>query len=175
MSVKLRVVLPVVVLGFALTGCSSHEPGKATAGDSPPTTSGSAPAPSSGSSGIAAVEPCSLLKSEDMAKLGLTPAERVDANSCQWRTPDRTLVRLNTYPALGMKDIVPGPQSELSDLEVGTHKAKLIKKSLTSTACAMSIELTSSSRVDINATGMKLEATCPAVQIVAEAIEPNLP
>lgn len=175
MSVKLRVVLPAAVLGLALAGCSSNEPGRATAGDTPSTTSGSSPTSSSSGSSIADVDPCSLLKADDVAKLNLTAAEKLDKNSCQWRTPDRTLVRLNTYPTLGMKDIVPGPQSESSDVKVGTHNAQLIKKSLTNTACAISIELTTSSRVDINATGSKLDLTCPAAQSVAEAIEPNLP
>lgn len=175
MSVKLRVVLPVVVLGFALAGCSSNEPGKATAADTPSATSGSSPTSSSSGTGIGEVDPCSLLKSADVSELKLTTAEKVDENSCQWRTEDRTLVRVNTYPKLGVKDYELGPNSEPSDIKVGTHEAKLIKKVLTNTSCAVVIKLTDTSSVDVNATGSKLEATCPAAQSVAEAIEPNLP
>ncbi|WP_189159113.1 DUF3558 family protein [Lentzea pudingi] len=175
MSVKLRVVLPVVVLGFALAGCSSNETGKATAVNTPSTTSGSSPTSSSSGTGLAEVDPCSLLKSADVSRLKLTTAEKLDENSCQWRAEDRTLVRLNTYPKLGVKDYELGPNSEPSDIKLGTHDAKLIKKALTNTSCAVVIKLTDTSSVDVNATGSKLDGSCAAAQSIAEAIEPNLP
>ncbi|MDX3657416.1 DUF3558 family protein [Streptomyces sp. ID05-26A] len=177
MILKLRVVLPVAVLGLALSGCSSEEPGKATPGDTPSATTASSPASSSSNSGsgIANVDPCSLLKAADVARLKLTAAEKVDANSCQWRTEDRTLVRLGTYATQGLKDYVLGPNSEPSDIKVGTHEAKLIKKTLSSFSCAVSIGLTATSRVDVNSSGPGLEGSCAASQSVAEAIEPNLP
>ncbi|MGW6449400.1 DUF3558 family protein [Lentzea sp. NPDC055074] len=175
MTLKLRVVLQVAVLGLVLSGCSTEEPGKATPGDTASETTASSSTSSSGNSSIADVDPCSLLKPADVSKLKLSPAEKVDNNSCQWRTQDRTLVRLGIYATLGLKDYVLAPNAEPSDIKVGTREAKLVKKSLTNTGCAVSIGLTTTSRVDVNSTGTKLDVTCAASQSVAEAIEPNLP
>lgn len=175
MSSKLRLVLPFAVVGLALVGCSSQEPGNATPGDTPTTTGKISPTSTSNGVGIGDVDPCSLLKSEDVSKLNLTAPQKVDANSCQWRTLDRTLVRLSTYANKGLKDYVLGPSSQPSDIQVGKHEAKLVKKSLSDFSCAVSIGVTTSSRIDVNSSGPGLEGSCAASKSVAEAIEPNLP
>jgi hypothetical protein len=175
MSWKLRLVLPAAALGLALVSCSDKETGSATPEDTSTAATNSAPTSSGGGRGIGDVEPCSLLKSGDVSKLDLTTPEALDKNSCQWRTPDRTLVRLNTYATKALGDFVLGPNAQSSDTKVGNHDAKLVKKPVSDFSCAVAIGVTASSRVDVGASGPTLEGACAAAKSVAEAIEPNLP
>ncbi|GLZ31435.1 hypothetical protein Lesp02_36230 [Lentzea sp. NBRC 105346] len=122
-------------------------------------------------------KPCDLLKAADATNLFPTSPENLDANSCQARDAKDVLVRFNLYRDKGLKDITPvNPQAELSDTTVGAHKAKLIKKAVTSTACAVTIEVSAISRVDVVGTGGRtLDVSCDSAMAVAKAIEPNLP
>lgn len=175
MSSKLRLVLPGVVLGLALVGCSDKEPGNAIPGDGPTSAKGSPTSTSSGTTGTAFGDPCSLLKSEDVSKLKLTPPDKVSAKSCQWRASDRTIVRVDIFPDKGIKDYVPGPDSKISDTKIGGRTAKFVQKAMSDTACAYSVEVTEKSRIDVAASGPSLDGSCAASKSVAEAIEPNLP
>jgi hypothetical protein len=87
----------------------------------------------------------------------------------------KVTVGVSLYPDKGLKDYNLGPQAEPSDIKVGAHEAKLVKKALTKTACAVAIGVSDSSRVDVNGTGEDLELTCEAATKVATAIEPKLP
>lgn len=174
MSSKLRAIVLPLVLGAALAGCTGKEPGNATAGESSTAAADGSAAPPTGGN-IGDVEPCSLLKSDQVAQLKLSTPEALDRNSCQWRDPDRTLVRVNTYADKGVDDVVPGPNSEVSRAMVGKRDAKLLRKALSSTSCVYSLPVTGTSRVDVFATASTLDAACAVAKGVAEAIESNLP
>lgn len=173
MNLRLRTVILVTLLGVALSGCVGKEPGTATAGQGL-TTVGSTGTSAAGK-GIGDVKPCSLLESADVSRLKLSAPEDLDKNSCQWRDPDRTLIRANIYPDKSIDELVPGPNSEVSTAVVGKHDAKLLKKALSSTSCAYSLAVSGKSRVDVFASASTLDAACAAAKGVTEAVEPNLP
>ncbi|GAA4033367.1 hypothetical protein GCM10022247_67960 [Allokutzneria multivorans] len=169
MAVKSLLVPLVAALGLLVVSCSHKVPGDAAnAVTATSTTNG-------GGSGVDRVDPCSLLKSEDVSKLRLTSPEALDSNSCQWRTADRTLIRLNTYQDKSLAELVPGPNSKISDVRIADRAAKVMKPAVSSTSCAYSVEVSEKSRVDVFASGATLDGACAAAKSVTDAVEPNLP
>jgi hypothetical protein len=176
-----RCVLPLAVVGLALVGCSTGETGNPSA-ETKTTTSAantsekptSSSTPASGSS-LAAYKPCDELTSV-AGPLGLTGIEEDGTQECKARYPSTVAVRVKAFPQLGIKDYVPGASSEISDVPVGSHKAKRVTKPASSTSCAITIEVSSTSRVDVVASAnASLDEACEAANKVATAIEPKLP
>lgn len=174
-----RTVSSIVLVGLALTSCSGEAGNPSAETTTTTTTTRSAVETTSSSSesgsSLAGFKPCPVLESI-ASQLGLTEIEEADSSSCDAVYSDSVSVRLDVYPDQGLADYSPGPNSVISDTNVGTRKAKLVEKALTSSSCAVAVEVSASSRVDIAASAdASLDEACRAATDVATAVEPKLP
>ncbi|HWO67890.1 MAG TPA: DUF3558 family protein [Umezawaea sp.] len=173
-------ILSLVALCVGLTGCSTQQPGNPTAGTttstSATTSENPSPTTSTGAGGsLAQFDSCAVLTGV-AGPLGLTAIEEDGAQECKSRYATTVSVRVKAFPSLGLKDVTGGPNAEFSDVTVGAHKAKLVKKALSSSACAVALEVGPTSRVDVVASAnASLDEACAAANAVATAIEPKLP
>lgn len=173
-----RTAASLVLLGVALASCSSGE-----AGNPSPATTASVDteettkptSTSSASNSLADVDPCEVLNSV-APQFGLTKIEEDDSDSCVADYSNSVSIGLDVHADRGLADYQPEPTSELSDTSVGGRKAKLVKKALTSTSCAMVVEVSATSRFDVFASAnASLDEACRAATDVATAVEPKLP
>ncbi|GGP56475.1 hypothetical protein GCM10010185_30770 [Saccharothrix coeruleofusca] len=173
-----RTVVPLVLLGVALVGCTSNEPGSPSAATAITTDAEDATTstrPVSGGASLADFDPCAPFN-EIASQFGLTEIAEDDSTSCNAELSKSVSVRLDVHPTLGLADYRLLPHAEASDADVGARKARLVKKTFSSSSCAMAMEVTSSSRIDVVASAnASLDEACDAVTKLATAVEPNLP
>lgn len=168
-----------------LVGCSSETPGNAVPGDDEtglqvPTESGGDTEPpetseSETDSGADSLKPCELLSPEDLTALSLGPGEEdaaAGARSCSWQTPEGIVIGADIWDNLGIGDVqsksAPQPKT------VGSRKATQYTGELG--ACAVAIELTATSRVDVIAVADgDLAKACQVANDAAKLVERNLP
>ncbi|MFT7836201.1 DUF3558 family protein [Saccharothrix sp. BKS2] len=173
-----RSALPIVLLGAVLAGCSGtpgtpspETTGTAPTQDGPTSTTTSAPA----GAALADFDACAELE-RIAPELGLTQVEEQGDRDCQARYDGRVGVRVKAWPELGTDEYVGGSASEISDVTVGGHRAKRITAPVTTSSCAITIEITPTSRVDVlSSSPATQEQACEAATKVATAIEPQLP
>ena len=177
-----RYTLALAVVGFALSGCTSGESGNpspetksTTSTSSESSTSPPSSTPSGPGKSLTGYKPCVELTGV-AAQLGLTEIQEDGTQECLAEYPDSVTVRVKAFPEIGLKDVDGGPNAEFSDTTVGSRKAKLVKKAFTSTACAVALEVSTTSRIDVVASSnSSLDKACDAATKVATAIEPKLP
>jgi hypothetical protein len=173
-----RVVLTVIVLGAVVAGCSTKEPGDASAGTTTSTTTKQASPttstkPSDSGDSLADFDECEVLNSL-AAQLNLTDIEEGIGDTCGASVSATASVTIKGQPDLGVDDVVPGGQQ--SDINIGSRKAKMVKQSVTQTSCLIAVEATPTSRVDVaGSANASLDESCAAATKVAEAIAPKLP
>ena len=148
--------------------------------DGDPAPSSASPEPTDGQ--IAALDPCDLLTPAAKSTLGVTgspePDETRSAKVCQWKVAKESVADGYTYavaifPRLGIDKVVA--DGEKKELTIGPRRAV---ESLRGggAACAVSIEITPTSRVDVQANGGPTgPALCPMVLDAARLLEPELP
>ncbi|MCE6995782.1 DUF3558 domain-containing protein [Saccharothrix sp. S26] len=168
-----RVFLASVVLGLVLTGCTTEGTPTPSAGSTTTEktveTTTSTKASGSGNT-LADFDACEALKSA--AGLQLTEIE-ADGQACDAEFSATTSVTVKAQPSLKIDEAVG---KELSDITVGSRKAKLVKAPSSESSCLVAIEVTATSRVDVGASANASQAeACEAATKVAEAIEPKLP
>ncbi|NUT54332.1 MAG: hypothetical protein HOV94_44645 [Saccharothrix sp.] len=172
-----RVVLAVAVLGAVAAGCGDGgTTGTATPGPTT-TTTGKASGgttttkPSAGGDALADFDSCEALNSV-AAQLKLTEIEP-DGEACDAEFSATTSVTVKGQPSLKIDEAVG---KELSDITVGSRRAKLVKAPSSASSCLVTVEVTESSRVDVGASAnASLDEACDAATKVATAIEPELP
>ncbi|WP_170185189.1 DUF3558 family protein [Saccharothrix texasensis] len=174
----IRPVLVLAVAALALAGCSTKEPGDATAGPTTggaTTTKGSSPTTTSASgASIADFDPCAELEAL-AAQFNLTAIEDEGADGCFARYSPTVGVTVAGSPDLSIDDAGKGPNAQTTDTTVNGRKAKLVRRAASDTACAVAMEV-GSDRVDVVASAnASLDEACAAATAVAEAIEPKLP
>ncbi|MEU5691368.1 DUF3558 family protein [Actinosynnema sp. NPDC020468] len=173
---------PLLLLGVVLAGCTTDEPGNATAGTTTAGTSAAATTTKSvptttASSGpsLADVKTCDIYR-ELASQLGLSKIEQADKDSCYADVSASESVQFDLHPDKGLADYVKNAQTEVSETTVNGRKALLAKKALTSTSCVVAIEVTAKSRVDfVGTSNDSLDKSCENAQKVAKAVEPKLP
>ncbi|MGH3621103.1 MAG: DUF3558 family protein [Sciscionella sp.] len=133
---------------------------------------------SGGSTPLSNVEPCLLLPTEAANRLGLGQGKRDDMSgyaSCRWN-PDGYTFGIALFTDLSIDEVqaIGKPQR----VSVGDGQRKAVRSFGGGGAvCAISIEVTASSRVDVSAVekfGNKQKACRLATQ-GANAVEPHLP
>ncbi|MBP2339621.1 hypothetical protein JOF41_005799 [Saccharothrix coeruleofusca] len=175
-----RGVVPLVLLGAVLSGCASGE----TGGASPAVTTTTVDAGTGSAvksttkqsigSSLVDLKPCPVLASIG-EQFGLTEIEEDGTESCNAVYSDSVSVRLDVHADKGLADYVPGPDAEITETNIGSRDAKLVKKSASTTACAVAVEVSASSRVDIAASAdTSLDEACDAATKVAAAVGPKL-
>lgn len=185
-----RMLLVVAALALTLTACSDKttgEPSAASPGSEPASTTttkknGTSPTSTSDtSSPLAAVKPCDLLDSAAMSTLGITKPGQEDkigkARGCQWRVDRASIADSYTFDialfeSLGIADVVGDGNPK--PLTVGSRKAVQTLRGQNQ-GCAISIEVTAKSRVDVQAAGSDGQKLCAPVLEAAKLVEPELP
>lgn len=175
-----RTAASLALAGLALVSCSDGESGSpspvttTTAGAKSTTGATSASSPA-GAQSLSDFKPCPVFTSIG-SQFGLTEIEEEGSKSCTAEYSDSVTVRLDVHPDKGIADFVPESATELSDISVGSRKARLAKKALTSSSCAVIIEVGPTARVDVFASAdASLDEACRAATDVATAVEPKLP
>jgi hypothetical protein len=171
-NVVIRSILPIAVLGLALTACSGKEGGTpTTAPTAKPTTTTS----SSGGDGLASFDPCAEMEAV-AGQLPLTEVENDGKQECKADYGTTVSVRVKAFPALGIDEYVGAATSKITDIPVGTHKGRRITAPSSDSSCAVTIEITAKSRVDVAASAnASQDEACDAATKLATAIEPKLP
>lgn len=175
-----RVVLPLAVAGLVLAGCSdgtggTPSPETTTAATS--NTSKASPTTTSGSSGgsLASFDSCKALEAV-AAQFNLTEIEAESKGRCGAEYSGTVSVSVLPWPDQGIEEATGAGQQEVSDTNIGSRAAKLIRKGASDTLCAVAVEVSETSRVDFVASAnASLDEACEAATKVATAIEPNLP
>lgn len=116
-----------------------------------------------------------------MSSLGVTgePKEGTSKSvpSCQWRVTkasvkDSYTIAVGIYERRGLKDIVASGQ--IQKIQVGSRQAAQYLGE-GGAHCAVALEVTASSRVDVLATGDSADKLCGPVLEAAKLVEPELP
>ncbi|WP_440899580.1 DUF3558 domain-containing protein [Actinosynnema sp.] len=168
-------ILALLLIAGTVTACSTQEPGTPSAAPPQDTegtkTSGS---PSTGPS-LDELDPCDVL-TEIAPKNDLTDMADADSNGCSAKNSKGVRVQLDVYPTLGISQYQAGANSEISETTVGGRAAKLVKKTVTDLDCTVTIEVTSSSRVDVTGYSISsIDDSCATAQALAKDVEPELP
>lgn len=175
-GLRTRVILALAVLGAVATGCSSEEPGDPTPQGSDSTSTErtsqtTSTKPSSGGASLTDFDACEAVNSV-ATQLNLTEIE-VDGDACDAEFSATVSVTVEPKPDLKIDEAVG---KELSDIDVGPRKAKLVKAPATDSSCLVAIEVTETDRVDVIAVAnASQDEACDAATKVATAIEPKLP
>ncbi|MEU4806666.1 hypothetical protein [Actinosynnema sp. NPDC023587] len=178
----IRSVLPVVVVGLVLAGCTTTTPGDPSATGGPATTTDSPQESTTTSSAtpggdeLADFDSCAELTAV-AGQFDLSRIEKTGKLDCEARWGQTTTkVSINVFPTLGLGDVTLGPNSKASDVQIGARQAKRVEAVLTTTDCTYAVEITPKSRVDFfgASTASSAEA-CDAAKQLATAVEPKLP
>ncbi|MEU4742345.1 DUF3558 family protein [Actinosynnema sp. NPDC023658] len=171
---SVRAVLVLTVLGAVTTACTTGgtpTPGATTATSARTSEATTTTKPSTGGDSLADFDACEALQSA-AGQLKLTEIE-ADGKACDAEFSATTSVTLKAQPSLKIDEAVG---KELSDITVGSRRAKLVKAPSSQTSCLVAVEVTSTSRVDVVASAnASLDEACEAATKVATAIEPKLP
>ncbi|CRK60399.1 hypothetical protein [Alloactinosynnema sp. L-07] len=182
-----RALLVMAVVALSASACSDETPGEPTAASKTGTTTttkqnGTSSAPTSpADSPLKAVQPCDLLDESAMGALGIKKpgtAETIGkARSCQWRVEKDSIADSYTFAValfetLGLSDVKG--DGNPTPLTVGSRKAVRTLRGQ-GAGCAVSIEISAKSRVDVQALGSSGEKLCPAALEAAKLVEPELP
>lgn len=168
----------------AVTACGGSTPGQAKPASGTATSPSSSSTTSSGATNSTSAnstddslkdtDPCSLLTSNEAAKLGASamPERKkiVSSETCLWHPTDASLF-VGTRTNVGLSGIQP--TGEVTDATVGRHQAKQVRDITGS--CIIAIGVTSSSRVDITFNGNSKTDPCIQAMQAAKLVEPKLP
>jgi hypothetical protein len=124
---------------------------------------------------MANVAPCSLLTSAEVSRLGSTPGKEQTLNharACTFLDNDGFAMSVGIFDELGLDDLVA--QGQPRPVTVANRKAVQSIRGIDT--CAISIELTKTSRVDTQGTANGDEGKSCAIALqVARLVEPKLP
>jgi hypothetical protein len=124
---------------------------------------------------MANVAPCSLLSPAEVAELQAGPSKEEklnNARACSFYEADGFTMGVAIFDELGLDDLVA--QGSPKPVTVGNRKALQSIRGIDT--CAISIELTKTSRVDTQGTaGRDEQKSCELALRVARLVEPKLP
>lgn len=189
---RLLAVAPVlVVVAAGVAACGGQETGTAQPGVStgssqasgsdssaaqPPASSGAAGA---GNGPLAGTDPCSLLPQQFLGQLGVGQGRpgQVDpgvSRGCDYEGQSYG-VSVVIFDTLGIYRPDAPQQGQPITVNGGAHTAKQ-RATVSGTGCAISMEVTGSSSVDVisEADGGE-QRSCQLATLVAQAVEPQLP
>lgn len=178
LSRVIRATLTLTVMGIALVGCSTGDPGDprpatTTAGSTTKATSGPTSTSASGGS-LASYDPCAELEAV-ASRFNLTAIEDKGDQECYARYSSSVAIQVGVISDSSLAEAGKGPNAEVSDTTVNGRTAKLVRKAASNTACAVAMGV-GADRVDVAASATaSLDEACDAATKVATAIEPKLP
>ncbi|WP_424184313.1 DUF3558 domain-containing protein [Actinokineospora sp. G85] len=178
------------LLPLGVVACSERTPGRAVADQGAtvtgePTSSSRSTGPSPDSDDpLTSLDPCELPTPSMKTTLGLTKQPEFEdfkfATSCKWQVGEGAIANRYTlgfaiFPKSGLDKVVAFGEKK----EVAVNSRRGVQSlGAGGSVCAVSIEVTATSRVDVAATGAGSNdgsLLCPKVLAAAELIEPELP
>ncbi|SES26214.1 DUF3558 family protein [Actinokineospora terrae] len=174
--------VPAALLVVLCAACTTQTGGTALpAPGAPAGTTSTNGRPQPDPRALQAAQPCDLLPAAALRPLGVTgvgkPASTSKARQCEWRVDKGTVAESYTiavviYESTGVADIKT--DKEIEYLNVGAHSAaRFFTRG--SAGCALGLEITPTSRVDVQVTGEDPEALCGPALEAAKQVEPALP
>lgn len=169
-------IASVILAVLVASGCTT-----ATAGTPKTTTISTTPTSDTAKDPLAHVDPCSLL---DQAVItanqlkpdtsGIGPGTRY----CRWDTGATGVgysLAINIYDNAGLDQLATA-NFTITNYPVGRHQGRMSKETVGG-ACAVSLGVTSTSRVDVVGVdyGGQLDRACVVATTVAPAVEQKLP
>ncbi|MEV6825806.1 DUF3558 domain-containing protein [Amycolatopsis sp. NPDC051102] len=175
----IRRLAPVLLL--LLGGCGrqpSAEP--ATAGHTP--ASATAERPPVAWTGLAALDPCTLLSPQDRSAAGIgvlgKPKDIAGARACDWTVPGTFGVTVTLSDTDGLADLQVAKKTA-TKTKVGAHQAlKVADKKAADGTCAVLLGVgdSASVQIDVSNTGFSdTPLACRRAGTVAGLVEPKLP
>jgi hypothetical protein len=176
------ILSPVAIVVAACSTGTSGSPSPSPTTASAPTSRTSA-APATTASRLASIDPCSLLDPAIIAKNNMTKDQvgaAAGARYCSWQdhataTDLGFLIGINIYDAAGL-DQLSTAGFTVTNYSVGQHQGRLSKDTV-DTTCAVSIGVTSTSRVDVVGIdgANRGDVSCQLAKSVAPSVERKLP
>jgi Protein of unknown function (DUF3558) len=177
---------PVIALAIlatlAMSGCTQSTPGAANT-TSRTTKPSTRPSSMTTADPLASVNPCSLLDPAVVSQNQLQPDKSgtgPGTRYCRWDTGATASgvgynIAINIYDGAGLDQLSTIGFTVTND-PVGQHSGRMSKDTVGGT-CAVSIGVTSTSRVDVVAvdSGGQLDRACVVATAVAPSVERKLP
>lgn len=172
----------IASLALLTTACGTDTTGSATPGATTTTTTTTSSDSSAGGD-FAALKPCDLLTSADVAELGLDhpgEADQVgDAETCDWSVSGNGGLVVGLRPEAGVEDL-SYERDKATPVKIGKFDAIQVKAPRGATAvCDVLIPVSASASVQIGgnlkASSTDTAAACERARKAAELIAPKLP
>lgn len=175
---------------LALGACSSPTPHSTPAASTAPPSAGSTTTSGNGSNPdpLAAVNPCSLLTPGQLTQHNLiadSSGKEIGARFCSWRRPESStdptnlqgyVLSVNIYDHNGLNEFNKGTYVVTPYQTLNNYQTEL-EKDPVSQDCQVSIAITATSRVDIDAipSNGRMDTACTIAEGAAPVIAQNLP
>lgn len=180
MSFRTRLTPLVLVLA---AGCSAPKPGAPADNPStsvpPPSAQASLSTSTAPPSGLAAIEACELLTTQDASSLSLPPSEPardiLGLRRCDWVGPDGG-VSTTINEDLGIDGLNLADASSVTDVTIGRHQAKRVVEGSGPGYCDVIFAVGDSANVSVLASYLNdTPRACAVADQAATLIEPKLP
>ncbi|MEU5262669.1 DUF3558 domain-containing protein [Amycolatopsis sp. NPDC021455] len=170
---------PAVLL--ALAGCG-HQPEAGAVGHASTHASTSPAPPPVAWTGLAAIDPCTLLTPQDRSAAGVSvlgkPKDIAGARACDWTVPGTFGVTVTLSETDGLADLEVAKKTA-TRTKVGAHPAlQVADKKAADGTCAVLLGVgdTASVQIDVSNTGFSdTPLACRRAGTVAGLVEPKLP
>jgi hypothetical protein len=147
-----------------------------------PTSASAVPPPSASATGLAALDPCTLLSPQDRSTAGVTvlgePKTIAGARACDWTVPGTFGVTVTFDEKNGLADLDVAKKNA-TKTTVGTHPGlKVADKKAADGTCAVLLGVGdgASVQIDVSNTGFSdTPLACRRAGTVAGLVEPKLP
>jgi len=167
---------------FLLAGCG-NQPGAAAVGHASTGASASPVSPPVAAwTGLAAIDPCTLLTPQDRSAAGVSvpgkPKDIAGARACDWTVPGAFGVTITLSETDGLADLEVAKKTA-TKTKVGAHPAlQVADKKAADGTCAVLVGVgdTASVQIDVSNTGFSdTPLACRRAGTVAGLVEPKLP
>jgi hypothetical protein len=180
-------VTTIATLAVGLVGCSSESLGDARAQDDGTdiqipaedgggaTTAPTEAAEAETDARAGSLDPCELLSADDQSALSLGPGQEEalgGARTCLWQAPGSHTVGTQIWDNLSIDEVQSNTEPQTKT--VASRRAMQYTGNLG--VCAIALELTDSSRVDVTGVaGGDMDKACEVANRAAELVAPKLP
>lgn len=180
---NIRTDFAALVLIALVAGCSAPQAGTPASEPSPanPPPSSAGPPPAVPSpSGLAAIEACDLLTTQETSSLGMRPQGRAETvlglRRCDWTTPGGGGVSTSINDRRGIDKLNLADASSVTDIRIGRHQAKRALEGSGPGYCQVVFAVGDTANVSVLALYLNDTArACAVADRAAALVEPKLP
>ncbi len=178
-----RIDFAALILVALVAGCSAPQAGTPASEPSPanPPPSPAVPQPTVTSpAGLAAIEACDLLTSQEAGSLGMRPQGEAETvlglRRCDWTTPRGDGVSTSINERRGIDKLNLADASSVTDIRIGRHRAKRAPETSGPGYCQVVFAVGDTANVSVLALYLNDTArACAVADRAAALVEPKLP